>query len=72
MIKKKKKLTLDEAENKLLDIIGNHLATLSPEEAEERIVQVHQLVNDSDGHDTGSKSPQRRSILSNPLLARNR
>ena len=70
--KKKKKLTLDEAEEKLLNIVSKKLATLPPQKAEKRIEKVHRLVSDSEDHDTGSKSPQHRAIPSSPLLFRNR
>jgi hypothetical protein len=72
MKKKKKKLTLGEAEDKLVNIVSKHLAALPPKEADERIEKVHQLVSDSEDHDTGSRSSQHHSIPSSPLLARNR
>ena len=72
MLRKKKKLTLDEAENKILDIIAGHLATLPPEEAEKRIKKIQRVTLDNDDHDTGSRSPQRHSTSATPLLARKR
>jgi hypothetical protein len=42
--KHRKKLSLEEAENKLLDIISRHLAKLPKEEAEKRIQKAHELI----------------------------
>lgn len=67
---KKKNLALDEAENKLLDIIAEHLATLPQEEAEKRIEKIHQVTRDNENRDTDSRSPEHRSTVATPLLAR--
>ena len=68
--KKTKKLTLDEAENKLLNIISGHLATLSVKKAEQRIKEIHKVTLDSDNRGTGSRSREPHSTFPIPLLAR--
>ena len=73
MRKKKKRLTLKQAEGKLLHIISKHLATLPPEEAEERIEKAHRRLTDRDaGHDTGSRSSEPHPTVASPLSARSR
>lgn len=52
--KEKKKLGLEEAENKLLDIISRHLAKMPKDEAEKRIEKAHDLITRS--QKTPSKS----------------
>ena len=69
---KNKRLTLDEAEDKLLGIVASHLATLPPKEAEKRIKRIHQVTLDNEYRDTGSKSPQHHSTAVFPLVARKR
>lgn len=72
MKKESKILTLDEAEDRLLDILASHLATLPPEEADKRIEEIHRLTLDSEDRDTGSKSEEPPSTSQNPLLRRKR
>jgi len=72
MKKKEKKLTLDEAEDGLLDIVAGHLATLPPDEAKRRIKKIHQVTLGNDDRDTGSRSSGRHSTSPTPLLARKR
>ena len=71
-VKKKKKLSLNQAENKLLNIVSKHLASLPAEEAEKRIQKVHQLITEKEDRDAGSRSPQHSGIPASPLLSRNR